>query len=83
MSLCVIGETALSEFSFVAENGALTAIISSLTCEGQEGQDEYSYSVIVKDEQDNVVMKEIHDDFQMACDIYDRLSILVGRAIIN
>lgn len=82
MSSCVIGETVLSEFEFIAGSVPVTATMSSLTCEGIGGEDEYSYSVLVKDENENVVMKEITHDFQNACDIYDRLSILVEKTIV-
>ncbi|SQK75728.1 Uncharacterised protein [Tatumella ptyseos] len=81
MSLCVIGEQKISSFSFKVDEDIFSATISSILAEGDGGKEEYHYSVIVTDRSGNLVMKEIHQDFQVAYDVFDRLSILVGSKI--
>ena len=78
MSLTVIGEQSLNSFNFEREGQLLTATIYSVLCENADGDDEYAYSVIVVDKDDILAMKELTNDFREACDIYDRLAILVG-----
>lgn len=83
MSLVVIGEQKIAGFKFNVDKDVLAVTLSSVLTEGVDGADEYQYSVIVTDKGGNPVMKEIHSDFQVACDVYDRLSILVGQDIIH
>ncbi|HEF0028350.1 hypothetical protein [Citrobacter sp. Cf042] len=83
MSLKTIGETILSSFRFNRDGESYEASLSSVVCENANGDDEWCYSVIVIDDEGNLIMKEIAHDFLQACDIYDRLSILVEKFIIK
>lgn len=83
MTLCVIGEQKLSDFKFDVDKSILTATLSCLVCEGENGTDEYAYSVVVTDSEDNPVMKEISTDFQESCDVFDRLTIVLGGSVLK
>lgn len=81
MAICVIGEQKLSHFQFNVDKEILTATLSSLVCESSDGCDEYAYSVVVTDRDGNPVMKEVSSDFQDSCDVFDRLTLVLGDAV--
>lgn len=83
MTLCVVGEQKLTDFQFKVDNALFTATLSSLVCEGEGGEDEYAYLVAVTDGEGNIVMKEHSSDFQSSCDVYDRLTVVLGGAVVT
>ncbi|EAA9070891.1 hypothetical protein QD57_001429 [Salmonella enterica subsp. enterica] len=82
MALTTISETILSSFRFKRDSESYEASITSrihIDC----GKERCDYEVSIIDDDGNILMKEQNYDFLEACDIYDRLSILVEKFIIK
>lgn len=81
MGLCVLCDTLLSKSRHRVEGDSVTVKFSVLTCENEEGNDEYAYWVTLEDSEGETVMKEVNSDFITACEIHERLKKTLGADI--
>lgn len=81
MALCVLAENLLAKSRHRIEGDSVTAKLSVLTCENDEGNDEYVYWVQLLDSEGEIIMKEILVDFVTASETFERLKITIGPSV--
>lgn len=82
MSLCVLAENLLAKSRHRIEGDSVTAKLSVLICENDEGNDEYVYWVQLLDSEGELILKEVLSDFITASDTFERLKKTVGPAVV-
>lgn len=81
MGLCVLDEFVLNKSRHRIEGDSVTALLSSLTCENEEGSEECIYWVQLFNSEGNPVMKEALTDFINAYAVYEKLKNILGESI--
>lgn len=81
MTLCVLAENLLAKSRHRIEGDSVTAKLSALICENDEGNDEYIYWVQLLDSEGESIMKEALSDFITASDTFERLKRTIGPAV--
>ncbi|EMX9223351.1 TPA: hypothetical protein ACTYHK_001720 [Citrobacter koseri] len=81
MSLCVMAENLLAKSRHRIEGDSVTAKLSALICENDEGNDEYMYWIELLDSEGQIMMKEVTTDFITASDTFERLKSTIGPAV--
>ncbi|MDM3132238.1 hypothetical protein [Citrobacter sp. CK205] len=81
MSLCVMAENLLAKSRHRIEGDSVTAKLSALICENDEGNDEYMYWIELLDSEGEIMMKEVTTDFITASDTFERLKSTIGPAV--
>lgn len=81
MALCVMAENLLAKSRHRIEGDSVTAKLSALTCENDEGNDEYIYWVELLDSEGEFILKEVLSDFITASDTFERLKKTIGPEV--
>ncbi|MCK7562530.1 hypothetical protein [Citrobacter koseri] len=81
MSLCVMAENLLAKSRHRIEGDSVTAKLSALICENDEGNDEFMYWIELLDSEGEIMMKEVTTDFITASDTFERLKSTIGPAV--
>ncbi|WP_370905946.1 hypothetical protein [Citrobacter koseri] len=81
MSICVMAENLLAKSRHRIEGDSVTAKLSALICENDEGNDEYMYWIELLDSEGEIMMKEVTTDFITASDTFERLKSTIGPAV--
>lgn len=81
MALCVLAENLLTKSRHRIEGDSVTAKLSVLICENEEGDDEFIYWVQLLDSEGEIMMKEVLVDFISASETFERLKSTIGPAV--
>lgn len=82
MALCVMAENLLAKSRHRIEGDSVTAKISALICENDEGNDEYIYWVQLLDSEGEFMLKEVCTDFISASETFERLKATIGTEVV-
>ncbi|MDH0199194.1 hypothetical protein [Enterobacter cloacae] len=63
------------------EGDSVTAKLSALICENDEGNDEYMYWVELLDSEGEIILKEVCTDFISASETFERLKSTIGPEV--
>lgn len=81
MALCVLADNLLAKSRHRIEGDSVTAKLSVLTCENNEGDEEFVYWVQLLDSEGEIIMKGIILDFITASETFERLKRTIGPAV--
>lgn len=81
MALCVLADNLLAKSRHRIDGDSVTAKLSVLTCENDEGNDEFVYWVQLLDSEGEIIMKEILVDFVTASETFERLKSTIGPSV--
>lgn len=81
MALCVMADNILAKSRHRIEGDSVTAKLSALICENDEGNDEYMYWVELLDSEGEIILKEVCTDFISASETFERLKSTIGPEV--
>lgn len=81
MALCVMADNILAKSRHRIEGDSVTAKLSALICENDEGNDEYMYWVELLDSEGEIILKEVCTDFISASETFERLKSTIGTEV--